>query len=255
MDIEVDVDGGILTAVLNRPDKLNALSYGLIAELQEVLDAAEQDVHVRALILTGAGDRAFSAGADIDDLARSVDGGPEVALREVIGIGHGLTRRIENFTKPIIVAVNGMALGGGCEVTEAAHLAIAADHATFGKPEIGLGFPPPFGGSQRFARHAGRKRALELILTGDPISAERAYGIGLVNRVVPSADLMDEARRLALRIVRWDAGAVSACLSAVTRGINLPIDEGLGVEAAWFAHSVATGSAHRGLSRFLNRRS
>ena len=134
--------------------------------------------------------RAFSAGADIPSLAASIAGGTERALREIVRRGHGLTRRIEEFPKPVIVAVNGLAYGGGCEITEAAPLAIAAEHATFAKPEIILGFPPPFGGSQRLPRHIGRKRALEMILTGDPIPAGLAAEIGLVNAVVPADKLL-----------------------------------------------------------------
>jgi enoyl-CoA hydratase len=152
------------------------------------------------------------------------------ALREVIGKGQGLTRRIENFPKPFIVAVNGMALGGGCEA-EAAHLAVAADHAVFGKPEITLGFGPPF----------------------DAIDARRAYDIGLVNSVVPADDLRVRATQLAERIIRHAPTAVAACLAAVTRGINLPIDEKLAVEASWFASTVPSERVRDGLDRFLNR--
>jgi enoyl-CoA hydratase/carnithine racemase len=241
--------------VLNRPDKLNALSYELISELQRTMDDCEIDPDVRAVVLTGVGKRAFSAGADIADLAGSIRGGHEVALREVVGRGQGLTRRIENFPKPFIVAVNGLALGGGCEVTEAAHLAVAAEHATFGKPEITLGFPPPFGGSQRLPRHVGRKRALEMILTGDPIDASLALQIGLVNAVVPEGDLLDAALALASRINRHPRTAVAACLAAVTRGLNVSIDEGLAIEAAWFGSTVPTEGVRDGLDRFLGRSS
>lgn len=143
--------------------------------------------------------------------------------------------------------------GGGCEITEAAPLAIAAEHATFAKPEITLGFPPPFGGSQRLPRHVGRKRGLEMILTGDPIPASRAAEIGLVNAIVPADELLGAARNLAARISRHAPTAVAACLRAVTRGINLPIDEGLAVEAASFAATVPTDGVRTGLRRFLDR--
>ncbi|MFI9362824.1 enoyl-CoA hydratase-related protein [Kitasatospora sp. NPDC053057] len=152
----------------------------------------------------GAGPRAFSAGADIPSLAGSIAGGQERALREFVRRGHALTRRIEEFPKPVIVAVHGLAYGGGCEITEAAPLAIAAEHATFAEPEISLGFPPPFGGEQRLPRHMGRKRGLELILTSDP--------------VVPASELLDEVRDLADRIIRYAPTAVAACLRAATRG-------------------------------------
>ncbi|WP_421934822.1 enoyl-CoA hydratase-related protein [Phenylobacterium sp.] len=240
--------------VINRPTKLNALNYAAIDALMSALASIEAEDAVRAVILTGAGEDAFSAGADINDLALSIGGGVESALREIVGRGQGLTRRIETFPKPIIAAVNGLAFGAGCEITEAAPLALASETATFAKPEVKLGFPPPFGGSQRLPRHVGRKRALEMILTGDAIDAARAAELGLVNRVVPHGDLLDEAHALAERIIRHPASAVSACLAAVTRGINLPIDEGLGVEAAWFATTIGSKGVADGVTAFLNRR-
>jgi enoyl-CoA hydratase len=253
MSVDMTANDRVATVLINRPEKLNALDYATISLLQQAFDECERDDAIQAVILTGAGTRAFSAGADINDLAQSIQGGQDRALREVIGRGQGLTRRIENFTKPVIAAVNGMALGGGCEVTEAAHLAVAATHATFGKPEITLGFPPPFGGSQRLPRHVGRKRALQMILTGDPITADRAQETGLVNVVVPAEQLMETAVTLAGRITRHAPSAVQACLAAVTRGINLSIDEGLAVEAAWFATTVTSDGVAHGLDQFLNR--
>ncbi|MFI0421182.1 enoyl-CoA hydratase-related protein [Spongiactinospora sp. 9N601] len=253
MSVRRDHQGDLLTLTLDRAAKLNALDYPMIDALLAELDHAEADDSVRAVILTGAGDRAFSAGADIPSLAASIAGGPERALREIVRRGHGLTRRVEEFPKPVIVAVNGLAYGGGCEIVEAAPLAIAAEHARFAKPEITLGFPPPFGGSQRLPRHVGRKRALEMILTGDPIPAARAAEIGLVNAVVPAADLLGAARALAARVVRHAPTAVTACLRAVTRGLNLPIDEALAVEAASFAATVPTEGVRTGLDRFLHR--
>jgi enoyl-CoA hydratase len=253
MTVRLDVDDAIATITIDRQEKLNALDYATVDELRAVLDRLLLDDEVRAVILTGAGDRAFSAGADITDLAGSIRGGVQRALQEIVERGQGLTRRIETFPKPLIAAVNGLAYGGGCEITEAAALAIASSHATFAKPEIALGFPPPFGGSQRLPRHVGRKRALELILTGDPIDAARAEHLGLVNRVVPHDQLLGEATALARRIVRHADTAVAACLSAVTRGINLSIDEGLAVEAAMFAATVPTAGVEQGLDQFLRR--
>lgn len=253
MTVHIDRDEHVVTVTIDRERKLNALDYPTIDALLASLDRIDSDDSVRAIVLTGAGRRAFSAGADIPSLAGSIAGGPERALREVVRRGHALTRRIEEFPKPVIVAVNGLAYGGGCEITEAAPLAIAAEHATFAKPEISLGFPPPFGGSQRLPRHVGRKRGLEMILTGDPIPAVRAAEIGLVNAVVPADELLDAARRLADRIIRHAPTAVAACLRAVTRGINLPVDEGLAVEAACFAATVPTDGVRTGLGRFLDR--
>lgn len=250
----IDVEGNIATLTLNRPAKLNALNYPTIDALQRHLDAIERDDSIRVVILTGSGDKAFSAGADIAGFASSVQAGVATAMREFVGRGQALTKRVENFSKPIIAAVNGLAFGGGCEVTEACPLAIASEHARFAKPEINLGFPPPFGGTQRLPRHIGRKRALQLILTGCSISAEEAARIGLVNEVVPASQLMARSRELAASIIEKSPIAVSACLASVTRGINLSIDEGLAVEANQFAQTVHTHDIREGINAFLERR-
>ncbi|WP_328936228.1 MULTISPECIES: enoyl-CoA hydratase-related protein [unclassified Streptomyces] len=254
MTVRIERDHQVVVITIDREQKLNALDYPTIDALLAQLDLIDSDDSVRAVVLTGAGQKAFSAGADIPSLAASIAGGPERALREIVRRGHTLTRRIEEFPKPVIVAVNGLAYGGGCEITEAAPLAIAAEHATFAKPEITLGFPPPFGGSQRLPRHVGRKRGLEMILTGDQIPAVRAAELGLVNTVVPADALLEAGKDLAGRIIRHAPTAVAACLRAVTRGINLPIDEGLAVEAACFAATVPTDGVRTGLRRFLEER-
>lgn len=238
---------------LNRPDQLNALNFTLIGRFMAHLDAIERDDAIRAVIVTGAGERAFSAGADIKEFAHSVAAGVEVALRDFVARGQAFTSRIERFPKPIIGAVNGLAFGGGCEMLEAMPLAVAADTATFAKPEINLGFPPPFGGTQRLPRLIGRKRALEMILTGDPITAEEARQAGLVNHVVSKSKLIAEAEKLAQRIIEKAPVSVAASLTAVTRGINLSIDEGLAVEAAQFARAAATPAVAEGIARFLDR--
>lgn len=246
--------GRVALMTLNRPEKLNALNYALIDRLMERLDAAEIDPDIRAIILTGAGDRAFSAGADIAGFAPTVQQGVETAMREFVRRGQRMTARIETFPKPIIVAVNGLAHGGGSEITEAAPLAIASDRAEFCKAEISLGFAPPFGGSQRLPRLIGRKRALRMILTGEPISADDAEQFGLVNDVVPHDRLLDEAFRLAETIAGKSAPAVAACLGSVTRGINVSIDEGLAIEAGYFAQMVPTPELAEGISAWLERR-
>lgn len=244
-----------LLLTLNRPHKLNALDGATIDRLQDVLDEAEANDAIRTVILTGAGDRAFSAGADLSELAKIVrDGGTDAAVRLFLRRGQTLTRRIENFPKPVIVAVNGLAWGAGCEITEAAPLAVASERASFGKPEIARGFPPPFGGTQRLSRHIGRKRAIEMILTGEPIDAARAFEMGLVNRVVPHGRLIDEALALASRIAEWPREVVAACLASVTRGINLPIDEGLAIEATNFARALDRPDGFEGIERFANRK-
>src|SRR5689334_8137466 len=216
--------GPVALFTLNRPEKLNALDYPLIDRLMAELDAAEEDDDLRAIVLTGAGERAFSAGADIACFAPSVRRGQAAALREFVRRGQRMTSRIESFPKPIIVAVNGLAHGGGCEITEAAPLAIASERAEFCKAEINLGFAPPFGGSQRLPRLIGRKRALKMILTAEPIGAAEAKALGLVNDVVPHERLMDTALDLARRIAEKSPLAVAACLGSVTRGLNVPID-------------------------------
>jgi enoyl-CoA hydratase len=239
---------------LNRPEKLNALDYALIDRLMEILDAIESDDAIRAVILTGAGERAFSAGADIACFAPSVRQGQAVALRDFVRRGQRMTARIETFPKPIIVAVNGLAHGGGSEITEAAPLAIASERAEFCKAEINLGFAPPFGGSQRLPRLIGRKRALRMILTADPISAWEACATGLVNEVVAHEKLREAAFALAHKIAAKSPLAVAACLGSVTRGINVPIDEGLAIEASYFARMVSTHDIDEGMSAWLGRR-
>src|SRR4051812_32222805 len=217
-NVLIDVRDRIALLTFNRPEKLNALSYTLIDELMAVLNCVEADADIRAVILTGNG-RAFSAGADIPEFAASVRAGVDVAVRDFVRRGQAMTARLDAFTKPIIAAVNGIAFGGGCEITEAVHIAIASDHAVFAKPEINIGMPPTFGGTQRLPRLAGRKRALELLLTGDPFAPQRAFDMGLVNKVVPHDELLSAARDMAQRIIRHSPVAAAAILGAVTRGI------------------------------------
>jgi enoyl-CoA hydratase len=249
-----DIRDKVALLTLNRPEKLNALNYELIDRLMALLDTIERDDDVRVVILTGAGDRAFSSGADIAGFAPTVRQGQEAALRDFVRRGQRMTARIETFPKPVIVAVNGIAHGGGSEITEAAPLAIASERAEFCKAEIRLGFAPPFGGSQRLARLIGRKRALRMILTAEPISAMTARDFGLVNDVVPHERLLDEAFALAAKIIPMSPLAVTACLGSVTRGINVPIDEGLAIEASWFARMVPTHDIEEGISAFLEKR-
>lgn len=246
-----DIHGSVARLTLNRPEKLNALNYAMIDRLMTLLDVIERDETVRAVVLTGAGDRAFCAGADIADFAPTVRQGQEVALRDFVRRGQRMTARIETFPKPVIVAVNGLAHGGGSEITEAAPLAIASERAEFCKAEINLGFAPPFGGSQRLPRLIGRKRALHMILTGEPVTARTAEEYGLVNMVVPHDTLLEEAFSLAAKIASKSPLAVAACLGSVTRGINVPIDEGLAIEASYFARMVPTADLEEGISAWL----
>ncbi len=250
----IDVADRIATLTLNRPETLNAISYAMADALMERLDVVESDDRVGAVILTGAGDRAFSAGGDIHEFSGSVARGPEAAVRDFVRRGQAMTARLEAFEKPVIVAVNGLAYGGGCEITEAAPLAIASDRAVFAKPEIALGMPPTFGGTQRLPRLAGRKRALELLLTGDPFPADRALALGLVNQIVAHEDLLPAARDLAARILRHSPVAAAAILRAVARGLNMSIAEGLACEGDQFARLVPSGDLREGLDAWVARR-
>jgi enoyl-CoA hydratase len=246
--------GAVALLTFNRPEKLNALNYALIDGLMAHLDTIEDDDAVGAVVLTGAGERAFSAGADIAEFSESVRQGPETAVKAFVRRGQAMTARLEAFPKPIIAAVNGIAYGGGCEITEAVHLAVASDKAVFAKPEIKIGIPPTFGGTQRLPRLAGRKRALELLLTGDPFSPQRAYEMGLVNKVVPHADLIPAALDLAERILRHSPLAVARIITATTRGLNATIAEGLAIESEQLARMVPTHDVREALDAWLARR-
>lgn len=244
----------IATLTLNRPAKLNAIDYATADSLMAWLDRIEIDGDVGAVILAGAGGRAFSAGGDIPEFAESVRRGPAQATRDFVRRGQAMTARIEAFPKPVIAAVGGLAYGGGCEIVEAAHLAIASPRAVFAKPEIKLGMPPTFGGTQRLARLAGRKRALELLLTGESFGAARALELGLVNRVVPHEALIDAAREMARAAIRHSPLALAAILAATTRGLNMPIAEGLLVESEQFAKVVPTRDIREGLDAWIEGR-
>jgi enoyl-CoA hydratase len=252
--ILAETRGAVALLTFNRPNKLNALSYALIDHLMEILDRIEDEEKIRAVVLTGAGDRAFSAGADIAEFSESISCGPEVAVKQFVRRGQGMTARIEAFPKPIIAAVNGIAFGGGCEITEAVHLAVASERAVFAKPEIAIGITPTFGGTQRLPRLAGRKRALEHLLTGDSFSPQRALEMGLVNRIVPHAQLLESAFALADRITRHSHLAVARIITAATRGLNVSISEGLAVEREQFARMAATHDTREALDAWLSVR-
>lgn len=246
--VTIDIRDGMAVLTLNRPDKLNALSRRLVDRLTALLDALEFDHAVRAIILTGAGDRAFSAGVDLTEFAEGIRQG--TAVRDIVRRGQALTSRLENYPKPVIAAVNGLAFGGGCEITEAVHLAIASERALFGQREIRLGMPPSYGGTQRLPRLVGRKRALELLLTGDDFSPDHALRIGLVNAVVPHDQLLPAARELAGRIIRHSPHAVAATITATTRGLNMGIAEGLQAESEQFATVMPTEELRDGVARW-----
>lgn len=248
------VENKVAVLTLNRPEKLNALNYETNDLLMTLLDRIEADGDIGAVIITGAGPRAFSAGGDIHEFSQSIGQGPDVAARDFVRRGQAMTARLEALPKPVIAAVNGLAFGGGCEITEAVHLAIASDKALFAKPEIRIGIPPTFGGTQRLPRLAGRKRALELLLTGDSFTPQRAYELGLVNQVVPHESLLPAAFEMAERILRHSPLAAARIITAVTRGLNVGIAEGLEIERAQFARMAASEDCREGLSAWMERR-
>lgn len=249
-----EVRDNVALLTLNRPDKLNALNYETNDLLLSLLDRIEDDGGIRAVILTGAGDQAFSAGGDIYEFSESIKKGPDIAVKDFVRRGQTMTGRMEAFTKPIIAAVNGIAFGGGCEITEAVHLAVASEKAVFAKPEINIGIPPTFGGTQRLPRLAGRKRALEYLLTGDTFTPQRAYEMGVVNAVVPHENLLPAAIDLAERILRHSPVVAARIITAVTRGLNATITEGLQIEREQFARMVPTHDIREGLDAWIDRR-
>jgi enoyl-CoA hydratase len=241
---------GVVLLTINRPDKLNALNADTLHELSLALDTALADASVHGLILTGAGDKAFVAGADINELAaadslRSVD----VALA-----GQRVFRRLETGGKPSIAAINGFALGGGLELALACTLRIASENARMGQPEVKLGIIPGYGGTQRLSRLVGRGRALEMMLTGDPVDAAEAYRIGLVNRVMPAAELLPACRQIMARILVNAPVAVKLTMQAVDAGLNGGLEEGLLFEANAFGLAAATEDRREGTRAFLEKR-
>ncbi len=245
-----DVRDGVAVITINRPDKLNALNDQVMAELADVAQRLATDDDIRGAILTGAGPKAFVAGADIGDLAKQGPfDGKARALR-----GQAVLRRLETCGKPVIAAVNGFALGGGCELAMACHLRIASEHAKFGQPELKLGIAPGYGGTQRLPRLVGKGVALQLILTGETIDAREAHRIGLVNKVVPSAELLAEAEKLLRSILAMGPLAVRLALEAVDQGLEMSLDEGLLLEANHFGLLAATRDMKEGLGAFLEKR-
>lgn len=246
----VEVRDGVATVTVNRPEKLNALNDAVVGELTEAFEKFRTDPAARAVILTGAGEKAFIAGADIA-LLSSFE--PRSARENALK-GQHLTRLIENLGKPVIAAINGFALGGGAELALACTLRVAAEGARIGQPEVKLGIICGYGGTQRLPRLVGKARALELLLTGEPIDAAEAFRIGLVNRVVKREALLDEARAIALRILAVGPVAAQYSLEAVHRGMETTLDEGLQLEANLFGLCFATQDAREGISAFLEKR-
>jgi enoyl-CoA hydratase len=250
--LTVRIEDRVALLTLNRPEKLNAMSEQMLAAILGALDGIELDVAVRAVVITGAG-RAFSAGADIAAFRPHIEAGPAEAVARFMRPGHRMTRRVESFCKPVIAAVNGLAYGGGCELVESAHLALAADTADFCKAEINIGIVPTFGGTQRLPRNIGRKAATELILTGRVFGAAEAARLGLINRVVPAADLIRTAIDLAKELAAKPL-TLAAALTAIHRGMDAAIDDGLAIEEAAFAGIVPSYDTKEGIAAFLEKR-
>lgn len=248
--LDYDTARQVAIVTINRPKVLNALNTATLDELRRTMLELQRDEVVRVAIVTGAGEKAFVAGADINELAvQSPVSGREHAL-----IGQHVFDLIENLGKPVIAAVNGFALGGGCELAMACTLRIAADTSSFGQPEINLGILPGYGGTQRLPRLVGKGRALELMLAGKPITAAAALGMGLVNRVVPAAELMTHARALASELASRAPIATRYILTAVNRGLEMPLAEGLQHEATLFGLVAATEDMREGTKAFLEKR-
>ena len=241
---------GITTITVNRPDKLNALNATVIGELGQAIDAAAGDSHTKGVILTGAGPKAFVAGADITELATQ---SPLESKARSLG-GQAVFRRFEALRKPVVAAINGFCLGGGCELAMACHIRLASESARFGQPEVKLGIGPGYGGTVRLPRLVGRGRALELLLTGEMIDAQEAWRIGLVNRVVAPNQLLPEAESLLRKILAQGPLAVAAVLEAVDAGTEMPSAEALVLEANHFGLLAATGDMREGMQAFLEKR-
>ena len=249
-NVRTENKDGILVITIDRPKVLNALNAQTVDELRRAFRDAREDDSVKCVILTGAGDKAFVAGADINELSKMTP----ITGKETSEKGQRVFRAIERFPKPVIAAVNGFALGGGCELALACHIRIASDKAQLGLPEVTLGIIPGYGGTQRMARLLGKGRALELILTGDRIKADEAERIGLVNRVVPADQLMTVAEELARTIAKRGPLAVRAAIEAVMSGSDMPFDEGQFLEATLFGLLASTEDMKEGMSAFLEKR-
>ncbi|QJW45825.1 short-chain-enoyl-CoA hydratase [bacterium BFN5] len=241
---------GIGLITVNRPRALNALNRETLLELESLFELLSKDKTIQAIIITGSGDKAFVAGADITEMQQmsAVEG------REWGKLAQSVFNKIENFPRPVIAAVNGYALGGGCELAMACDIRISSEKARFGQPEVSLGITPGFGGTQRLPRLIGRGRAKELLFTGDMIDAEEAYRIGLVNKIADHQSLVETAREMASRILLRGPVAVSLCKAAVNEGMDVDLESGCAYEAEVFGLCFATADQKEGMAAFLEKR-
>jgi enoyl-CoA hydratase len=248
--LKLDVAERIATITVNRPDKLNALNDATMLELGRAVEHVRSDAAIAGVVVTGAG-RAFVAGADIAELRAKTQQEAQVLAQR----GQEVFRRLETSPKPVVAAVNGFALGGGCELAMACHVRLASEGAKFGQPELKLGVIPGYGGTQRLTRLVGRGRALQLLLTGELIDATEAYRIGLVNRVLSGSESVVDAARALLRQMLANAPlAIGACLDVVDRGADIPLDQALALEASAFGKLAATNDMKEGTAAFLEKR-
>ena len=246
----VDRDEDLTVVTIDRPKKLNALNSEVMNELAGVFEELEADTSVRGVVLTGAGEKAFVVGADIEELARMDSlSGVELSRR-----GQRVLLAIERFPKPVLAAVGGYAFGGGCELALACHLRIASDNARFGLPEVGLGIIPGYGGTVRLARIIGLGRAVEMILTGEPISATQAEAVGLVSGVVPRSELLARAKELLRKVTVNAPVAVRLALASIYHAQNAPTSDALEFEASLFGLLASTDDMREGMASFLGKR-
>jgi len=249
-NILYEIKNHIGLVTINRPDKLNALNNQTINEIEDVIKSIKSNPDIFIVVITGSGEKAFVAGADIAELNNL----EVISAKEFSEKGNRVFRSIETLDKPVIAAVNGFALGGGCELALACHIRIASDNAKFGQPEVNLGIIPGYGGTQRLARVINSTRALEMILTGDMISADEAFRIGLVNKIYPQAELLNKTLELAEKIASKGQQAIRFALKAVKATDNMSLSEGLSYEASLFALTCGTEDFKEGTSAFLQKR-
>jgi enoyl-CoA hydratase len=248
--IKLTKDGAVATLTLNRPDKLNALNEALLRELLSALDELDRDAAITVLVLTGAGDKAFAAGADIAAMSEM----STTRAKAFADLGHTIGARLEGARYPVLGAVNGFALGGGCELALACDFLYASDKAKLGQPEVNLGVIPGFGGTQRLARRVGIGRARELCYTGDMIGAEEALRIGLVNAVVPHAELLPKVFEVANKIAAKGPLAIAQCKRVLVRGEGLTLAAACELEAQGFAALFGTADQREGMKAFMEKR-
>ncbi|AST58760.1 crotonase [Thermoanaerobacterium thermosaccharolyticum] len=243
-------DDGVAIITINRPKSLNALNYETLKELDSALDKAEDDKDVKVVIITGSGEKAFVAGADIAEMRNMTP----LEAKKFSEYGQSVFRKIETLSKPVIAAVNGFALGGGCELSMACDIRIASKNAKFGQPEVGLGIIPGFSGTQRLPRIIGTSKAKELIFTGEMINSDEAYRIGLISKIVELSDLIEESKKLAKTMMSKSQIAISLAKEAINKGMETDLDTGNTIEAEKFSLCFTTDDQKEGMIAFSEKR-